>query len=171
MPGIRRRRSARVPRPGIPDRGAPAANLPHARNTNPGPRREGLSDETHEEGTPTSNRGVCEDDPSKPFDADHTAPRPGLGPRDSVIRTRPTVGYDPHVVTSVDLAAYLGLSQSTVSRVMRGDPAVAERTTKRVLAAARELGYVPNSAVQAAVRPDQASRDQDGDKYAGRRRK
>ncbi|MFI5719610.1 LacI family DNA-binding transcriptional regulator [Nocardia sp. NPDC051750] len=55
------------------------------------------------------------------------------------------------MVTSVDLAAYLGLSQTTVSRVMRGDPAVAERTTKRVLAAARELGYVPNSAARSLV--------------------
>lgn len=55
------------------------------------------------------------------------------------------------MVTSVDLAAYLGLSQSTVSRVMRGDPAVTERTTERVLAAARELGYVPNSAARSLV--------------------
>jgi LacI family transcriptional regulator len=55
------------------------------------------------------------------------------------------------VVTSVDLAAHLGLSQSTVSRVMRGDPAVTEKTTKRVLAAARELGYVPNSAARSLV--------------------
>ncbi|MDV7090500.1 LacI family DNA-binding transcriptional regulator [Rhodococcus opacus] len=140
-----------MPRSRFPDRGAPAANLPRARSTNPGPRRAGLSDEIHEEGTPTSDQGVCEDDPSKSFDADHTAPRPGPGARDGVIRTRPAVGYDPHVVTSVDLAAYLGLSQSTVSRVMRGDPAVAERTTKRVLAAARELGYVPNSAARSLV--------------------
>ncbi|ALU73425.1 LacI family transcriptional regulator (plasmid) [Rhodococcus erythropolis R138] len=55
------------------------------------------------------------------------------------------------MVTSVDIAARLGLSQSTVSRVMRGDPAVAERTSKRVLAAARELGYVPNSAARSLV--------------------
>ncbi|MBY4114578.1 LacI family DNA-binding transcriptional regulator [Rhodococcus fascians] len=55
------------------------------------------------------------------------------------------------MVTSVDLAAHLGLSQSTVSRVMRGDPAVAERTTKRVLEAAHELGYVPNSAARSLV--------------------
>ncbi|OZC87147.1 hypothetical protein CH254_15785 [Rhodococcus sp. 06-412-2C] len=55
------------------------------------------------------------------------------------------------MVTSVDLASHLGLSQSTVSRVMRGDPAVADKTTQRVLAAARELGYVPNSAARSLV--------------------
>lgn len=55
------------------------------------------------------------------------------------------------MVTSVDLAAHLGLSQSTVSRVMRGDPVVASETTRRVLEAAQKLGYVPNAAARTLV--------------------
>lgn len=38
-----------------------------------------------------------------------------------------------------------GVSQSTVSRALRGDPRVREETRQRVDAAARRLGYVPNS--------------------------
>ena len=43
-----------------------------------------------------------------------------------------------------DLAALLGLSQTTVSRALNGYPEVSERTRARVLAAAAAHGYVPD---------------------------
>ena len=43
-----------------------------------------------------------------------------------------------------DLAALLGLSQTTVSRALNGYPEVSERTRARVLAAAATHGYVPD---------------------------
>lgn len=47
-------------------------------------------------------------------------------------------------VTGHDIARRLGLSQSTVSRALRGDPRVTEATRQRVADAAKELGYVLN---------------------------
>lgn len=44
-----------------------------------------------------------------------------------------------------DLAATLGLSQTTVSRALNGYPEVSEATRKRVREAAREHGYRPDS--------------------------
>jgi LacI family transcriptional regulator len=51
----------------------------------------------------------------------------------------------PTGLTSHDVARVAGLSQSTVSRALRNDPRVAPETRARVLAAASELGYVPNA--------------------------
>jgi LacI family transcriptional regulator len=48
-------------------------------------------------------------------------------------------------LTSHDVAREAGLSQSTVSRALRGDPRVTTETRERVLAAARRLGYTPNA--------------------------
>src|SRR3954469_9974185 len=48
-------------------------------------------------------------------------------------------------VTSHDVARVAGLSQSTVSRALRGDPRVTAQTRERVLAAAAGLGYTPNA--------------------------
>jgi LacI family transcriptional regulator len=48
-------------------------------------------------------------------------------------------------LTSHDVAREAGLSQSTVSRALRGDARVATETRERVLAAARRLGYTPNA--------------------------
>ncbi|HOA73592.1 MAG TPA: LacI family DNA-binding transcriptional regulator [Phycisphaerae bacterium] len=52
-----------------------------------------------------------------------------------------------HPVTTVELAARLGISPSTVSIVLRGQSErrkISARTVERVLQAARELNYVPN---------------------------
>ncbi|MDE2404036.1 MAG: substrate-binding domain-containing protein [Sphingomonadales bacterium] len=46
-----------------------------------------------------------------------------------------------HRVTSFDVAAEAGVSQSTVSRALAGDPVVSEATRSRVFAAARKLDY------------------------------
>ena len=49
-------------------------------------------------------------------------------------------------VTGHDVAAHAGVSQSTVSLVLSGNPKarIADSTRKRVVEAARELGYRPN---------------------------
>lgn len=46
-----------------------------------------------------------------------------------------------HRVTSFDIAHLVGVSQSTVSRALRGSPLVNPETTRRVLEAARQLNY------------------------------
>ena len=48
-------------------------------------------------------------------------------------------------VTSRDVAERAGVSQPTVSRVLRGDPRVRPETKDRILRAARDLSYVPDS--------------------------
>ncbi len=49
------------------------------------------------------------------------------------------------ITSTKDLAAHLGLSRWTVSRVLNGHPEVKEETRRRVLDAARELGFSPNA--------------------------
>jgi LacI family transcriptional regulator len=53
--------------------------------------------------------------------------------------------------TSWTVARAAGVSQSTVSRALRGDPRVREETRRRVDEAARRLGYVPNSLASGLV--------------------
>lgn len=50
--------------------------------------------------------------------------------------------------TSRDIAREAGVSQSTVSRALRGDPRVTEDTQRRVADVARRLGYVTNRAAR-----------------------
>jgi LacI family transcriptional regulator len=47
-------------------------------------------------------------------------------------------------VTLSDVAQRVGTSVVTVSRALNGSPLVAESTTKRILEASAELGYIPN---------------------------
>lgn len=54
-------------------------------------------------------------------------------------------------VTSRDVAKLAGVSQPTVSRALRGDPKVSDRTRKVVLDAAEALGYVPSEAGRSLV--------------------
>lgn len=49
------------------------------------------------------------------------------------------------MVTSKDVAARANVSQATVSRVFSNSSSVKEDTIKRVMKAARELGYTPNA--------------------------
>ncbi|WP_284124898.1 LacI family DNA-binding transcriptional regulator [Parerythrobacter aestuarii] len=49
---------------------------------------------------------------------------------------------DERRLTSFDVAAKAGVSQSTVSRALSGSPTITEATRLRVVEAARELGYV-----------------------------
>lgn len=53
------------------------------------------------------------------------------------------------MVTSFDVARLAGVSQPTVSRALRGDPRVSEKTRRRIEDAARTLGYVPSAAGRA----------------------
>ncbi|WP_261904762.1 LacI family DNA-binding transcriptional regulator [Vibrio fortis] len=52
------------------------------------------------------------------------------------------------MTTLAQVSKHLGLSMATVSRALNGYPEVNAKTKARVLAAAEELGYRPNSAAQ-----------------------
>src|SRR6202047_4306352 len=56
-------------------------------------------------------------------------------------------------VTTNDIAREAGVSRTTVSHVLNNHPGIvlSPKTRKRVLATARKLGYVPNSAAQMLV--------------------
>ena len=54
-------------------------------------------------------------------------------------------------ITSHDVARAAGVSQSTVSRVLRNDSRVTSGTRERVLAAVAELGYVPSDVGRSLV--------------------
>lgn len=54
-------------------------------------------------------------------------------------------------VTSRDVAREVGVSQSTVSRALRGDPRVATDTQAKVLEMARRMHYLPNTAARSLI--------------------
>lgn len=57
----------------------------------------------------------------------------------------------PGAITSLDVALLAGVSQSAVSRAFTPGASVAEATRKRVLEAARELGYRPNAIARTLI--------------------
>ncbi len=73
--------------------------------------------------------------------------------KDEAVVSLPEPGAKPkprrRVVTLRDVAAAVGISQSAVSMALSGNPRISAATRKAVLAAASELGYVPNSAGRA----------------------
>ena len=58
---------------------------------------------------------------------------------------QPTAGERTHRPTSFDVALRAQVSQSTVSRALRGDPSITPETRDRVAKAAADLGYRPDS--------------------------
>ena len=52
------------------------------------------------------------------------------------------------LITIKDIARVAGVSHTTVSRALRGDPRITNDTTDRILQVAHELGYIPNSIAQ-----------------------
>jgi DNA-binding LacI/PurR family transcriptional regulator len=60
-------------------------------------------------------------------------------------------GGSPSAPSGVDVARLAGVSQKTVSRVYNGEQYVSAEVRQRVLEAAEELGYRPNSAARALV--------------------
>ncbi|MCM3568955.1 LacI family DNA-binding transcriptional regulator [Neobacillus mesonae] len=54
-------------------------------------------------------------------------------------------------INAKDVARLAGVSQSTVSRVFFGGASVTEKTRKKVLAAAEELGYTPNEFARSLI--------------------
>ena len=52
-------------------------------------------------------------------------------------------------VRLTDIAKHLGISVSTVSRVINGKDRVSDETRKRVLQAVKELNYQPNEIARA----------------------
>jgi DNA-binding LacI/PurR family transcriptional regulator len=57
-------------------------------------------------------------------------------------------GAEPQRVRLRDVAIVAGVSQPTVSRSLRDDPQISERTRAHVRQIAEQLGYVPNAAAQ-----------------------
>ena len=60
------------------------------------------------------------------------------------MRREATVAGEGRKVRTIEVAAQAGISQSTVSRALAGDPRISQATKDRVLEAAERLGYRPN---------------------------
>lgn len=74
-----------------------------------------------------------------------------------MIESAPNNAEGNHVVTQndrptlEDVAAFAGVSRSTASRALNGDPNVSRQAREAVTAAARDLGYSPNQAARSLV--------------------
>jgi LacI family transcriptional regulator len=55
------------------------------------------------------------------------------------------------LLTSKDIAALAGVSQSTVSRILNDSPLVKEETKKRVLQILSDNNYIPNQIAKSMV--------------------
>ncbi len=54
-------------------------------------------------------------------------------------------------VTIKDIAKVAGVSHTTVSRALKGNPAISLETTERIQQLAREMGYVPSAVAQSLL--------------------
>jgi LacI family transcriptional regulator len=71
--------------------------------------------------------------------------------RVSVSSTLPRGARRPSRVSIKDIASQVGVSFQTVSKVLKGGGAVSAETRERILAAAGELGYIPNAVARSLV--------------------
>lgn len=65
---------------------------------------------------------------------------------------REPAGYRARRPTMADVAARVGVSRALVSLVFRNEPGASPETRERIFAAARELGYQPDSAARILAR-------------------
>lgn len=77
-------------------------------------------------------------------------PKPPKSPK-SPKSSKPDAAGRPSPVTSYDVARRARVAQSTVSRAFNADSSMSEATRKRILAAARRLGYRPNAIARSLV--------------------
>lgn len=70
----------------------------------------------------------------------------------------PEAGTGP-IPSQEQIARRANVSRSTVSRVLRHDPRITEETVRRVLAAAKELGYRPNPLLSTLMERVRVGRD------------
>ncbi len=54
-------------------------------------------------------------------------------------------------VTIKDIARAAGVSHTTVSRALKGNPAISAKTTKRIQELARQMGYTPSAVAQSLL--------------------
>ena len=62
------------------------------------------------------------------------------------------------MVSIKDIAKACGVSVATVSKALNGHNDISQATKEKVREAARQMGYMPNSAAQHRPRPFQLSR-------------
>ena len=71
--------------------------------------------------------------------------------RDATAKLRPTTASSAKAVTSYDVAALAGVSQSAVSRALTPGGSVSAATRARIMAAVGQLGYRPNAIARSLI--------------------